>query len=413
MSPHLTFPLTAIPGKPADDVLVALSKFDATLAELTAAAPRPRSVYPTHYEEGFNALLPNLAVLKSTAQICQLRAVARLAAGDSTGAASDTLLAFRMGEASSEDPLLICQLVRFACDVIATRALWEGLVDHRWNDAQLTTFQTLLAKRDYPAGIIRAFEGERAMGNDATERLLQNRMRGFTALDQLGSGEAGYSDTPLNLAFLMPSGWIRQNQVCLLTGYQLLVDHARTTMNPANRARTLKANQQAAVSGEELAKRYGVRTNWPKGSLRTEQISDDYLMKISANPSPFNILTKMLLPAITRSTAKADRAQTTAGMAVVACALERHRLAHGTLPATLAELVPAYLPAVPEDWMSGEPLHYERTADGVFRLWSVGPDGQDDGGIYKRSLGKDGHAQSEDLDWPWPQPVMSKEPRLF
>ncbi|MEI6357724.1 MAG: hypothetical protein WCP53_11585, partial [Verrucomicrobiota bacterium] len=110
---QLTFPMPAVPGDPAKDVLFALSKFDTTLAEFAAAAPRPRNRYPTHYDDGFNALLPHLAALKTSVQICKLRAVARLAAGDSAGAAADTLLAFRLGESLREDPLLISQLVRF------------------------------------------------------------------------------------------------------------------------------------------------------------------------------------------------------------------------------------------------------------------------------------------------------------
>ncbi len=381
---QLTFPLPAVPGDPAKDVLFALSKFDATLAEFAAAAPRPRNRYPTHYEDGFNALLPNLAALKSTVQICKLRAVARLAAGDSAGAAADTLLAFRLGESMREEPLLISQLVRFACDSIAMHALWEGMAVHRWDDAQLAAFQKLLGQRDHAAGIVRALEGERAFGSEAMEMLMRRRGRALNELDSLGSETPGYSDTPVSLGFFVPSGWFRQNQVGLLRGYQEILDHARSYMAPTNRTAPWKGEQ-------------------PLG---------DYLTELNAKRSPFTIMAGMLLPALSKATDKANRAQATAGLAVVACALERHRLAHGTFPAALAELVPAYLPAVPTDWMGGQPLHYERTDNGWFRLWSIGGNGKDDGGVF-RKLTENGRDLGEVLDWPWPLPLPTRDPRLF
>ncbi|MBL8797104.1 MAG: hypothetical protein JNM56_24600 [Planctomycetia bacterium] len=64
---------------------------------------------------------------------------------------------------------------------------------------------------------------------------------------------------------------------------------------------------------------------------------------------------------------------------VVALAAERYRLATGAWPASLADLVPKYLPAVPVDLYDGKPLRYARDDEGVV-IWSVGPDGHDDGG---------------------------------
>ncbi|MEO8427574.1 MAG: hypothetical protein ABI651_10735 [Verrucomicrobiota bacterium] len=62
------------------------------------------------------------------------------------------------------------------------------------------------------------------------------------------------------------------------------------------------------------------------------------------------------------------------GMAVRAFYLEQ-----GTYPTNLADLVPIYLDAVPLDQFSGKPLHYRKTSQD-FLLYSVGPDGIDDGG---------------------------------
>src|SRR5205085_10074692 len=71
--------------------------------------------------------------------------------------------------------------------------------------------------------------------------------------------------------------------------------------------------------------------------------------------------------------------------AVAALAVERHRLARGAWPASLDALVPDFLPGVPDDPFDGRPLRYRRLADGVV-VYSVGPDGADDGGNLAEPL---------------------------
>ena len=62
---------------------------------------------------------------------------------------------------------------------------------------------------------------------------------------------------------------------------------------------------------------------------------------------------------------------------------------HGRLPASLAELTPDYLAEVPIDPHSGRALVYRLRA-GTFELYSVGPDGKDDGGIFLHRPPRDG-----------------------
>ena len=60
-------------------------------------------------------------------------------------------------------------------------------------------------------------------------------------------------------------------------------------------------------------------------------------------------------------------------------ALHAYRLEQGKYPSTLAALIPGYLPVVPSDPFADGPLHY-RASGASFLLYSVGPDGKDDGG---------------------------------
>ncbi len=61
-------------------------------------------------------------------------------------------------------------------------------------------------------------------------------------------------------------------------------------------------------------------------------------------------------------------------------ALQLWQQEHGTLPETLESLIPDYLTALPHDpFTAGEPYRYAPTEDG-YTLYSLGPDGDDDGG---------------------------------
>jgi hypothetical protein len=63
-------------------------------------------------------------------------------------------------------------------------------------------------------------------------------------------------------------------------------------------------------------------------------------------------------------------------------AVRLYQREHERLPQTLSDLVPSYLPSVPIDPYSGQPLIY-RPEDGSFLLYSVGQDGSDDGGCIR------------------------------
>jgi hypothetical protein len=61
----------------------------------------------------------------------------------------------------------------------------------------------------------------------------------------------------------------------------------------------------------------------------------------------------------------------------LATALAAWNLEHGEYPESVGELVPKYFESIPVDPFSGESFRYETTGQ-EYRLWSVGPDGEDD-----------------------------------
>jgi hypothetical protein len=86
----------------------------------------------------------------------------------------------------------------------------------------------------------------------------------------------------------------------------------------------------------------------------------------------------------------------------VACALERYHLAHGEYPESLDTLAPQFVTKIPHDIINGQPLHYRRTDDGRFVLYSIGWDEKDDGG--KIFLTSNGTVDQKKGDWVWQYP---------
>jgi hypothetical protein len=77
---------------------------------------------------------------------------------------------------------------------------------------------------------------------------------------------------------------------------------------------------------------------------------------------------------------KVAGAETMRRLLVTAIALKRYHLQHTNHPASLDLLVPAQLKNVPADFMDGKPLRYRLNADGSYLLYSIGEDGEDNGG---------------------------------
>src|ERR1035438_5931615 len=92
----------------------------------------------------------------------------------------------------------------------------------------------------------------------------------------------------------------------------------------------------------------------------------------------YNRLEAMFLPSLGGAVRKFACAQSSVDLARVAIALERYHLAHGSYPESLDTLTPQFMEKRPHDIINGQPLHYRRTSDGQFVLYSVGWNETDD-----------------------------------
>jgi hypothetical protein len=360
------FPIAAQPQTPAADVLLALSVFNPALEELRQASLRPHARIPLNYENGFDAaseLLPWLATMKRCAQFLQLRSLAELQDGQGAPALADIKLLFRVSDCVREQPFLISHLVRIAMTAINLQPIYEGLAQHRWSEAQLVELEQLLMQQDYLADFEFAMRGEKITAIATFEKQRLTREMKY-AEESHGTNQI----TTISYRF-MPSAYFYRNELEFAQLHQQfilpLVDLTNRMVAPAALRRT-----QAAVDAQlkhcfPLYKAQGL----------------------------------MVIPAISACVAKIAKIQAQVDLARTACALERFRLAHGEYPATLDALVPQFIAALPHDVINGQPLHYHRTDEGKFVLYSVGWDEKDDGG--KIFLTKTGAVDQKKGDWVW------------
>ena len=374
------FRVPAQTQSPAADILLALSIFNQALEEFRQASLRPQARMPLDYEKGFEVVgtwLPSLAAEKRWAQFLQLQILAESNAGQSQAALDDIKLFLRVIDSLRNQPYLISHLVRIAMQAIALQPIYEGLAQHRWDDAQLASLEATLAEKDYLADFQFAMRGERTCAIATFE--LQRSTREMKS----SSEQNGAEILVTNSLRLMPSAYFYQNELAFARMYEQLV---LPLVDLTNRTVSVAA-------------------------YRTDEVDVTNMMR---HYSPYTVQALMLFPAVGRSVQKFALIQSQVDLARVACALERYRLAHGEYPESLDALVPLFIEKVPHDIISGppsqgsgaisQPLHYRRTDDSRFILYSVGWNEKDDGGVVVFRKGSS-NVDPENGDWVWQYPA--------
>ena len=379
------FPVPETAGNAAADVLHALQWVGVDLDALAMeSARRPQVRFALNYERepAAGITLPHLSRMKALIRVLRLRAVARVAHHESEAALEDIRLALRLAELPAAEPFIISQLVRAAGWNLALQPVWEGLQTHQWTDAQLARLTKIFDSSDFLAPLKRTYVAKGLMFAAEPTAALRAELAEMMAAGSGIQPDIG-PEARAWIQFLTrhgPRGWFYQNSTHSL----------------------------AAMRQE-----YALIETW-KNSTALTNVTLCVPPQPTVKVTPYNFLCTFATPnAYRRSVAKLVRTQTFVQLATVACALERHRLAHGSLPASLDSLVPRFLKSVPVDLMSGRPLNYRLQADGNWQLYSFGPDARDDGGTPERAPLSEGLSVAETpeslagFDWPWPNPAAA------
>ena len=371
-------PLPAAPAPDARAVLTALDARFPVLKELAdASLRRPLAAFtpPIRDREIPELLLamplPHYGVMNPLGQALGLRAQAAVAARDSAEATRSIVVLEQLAHASREDGLLIGFLVGASLESRALEALWHGLRDKVFAEADLQLLQRHFAGDEVRESLLRAMRGEMACGVNAITSVQQpNKQGDMDALvKQFWGGETA------RLRQHIPSGLLNHWKSALVElDLRYMIEPLKQGLMPSVRA------GEAAMADMEKH-----RSPWLH---------------------PDRIIAHTMLPTVSRISLTALMVEARRRQAGVALALERFRLKRGTYPAALDALVPEFLPeGVPGDPCDDKPLRYAPPAQpaGSFRLWSVALDEADDHGRVnadastRSALNKPGYQG----DWTW------------
>ncbi|MDB6027188.1 MAG: hypothetical protein JWM68_3411 [Verrucomicrobiales bacterium] len=337
--------------KTAAEILKQFEKFDAEFKELYAACAKPKARFDFDYKALPEKMgqFPNFVNLRALAQSLTLRASAELALDQGDAGMRDIKTCLRLADCLTNEPTLVSGMIRVALNGLIVGPIWEGLAARRWNKEQLSEMQEILSAINLLKDTAKTMRGERANQNFHLTAMSQREIAKTLKFPWLNNHEEVARRAKRLAVPFVPRGWIYQNLVLMNRLYQ------------ENMLDGLDL-QQSIVSPQTI----------DAGQKKT----DAAYQKTGAG----NFLASLIYPGFSKAFKVTAQNQTYVNEAMIACALERYRLAHGSFPETLEALTPKLIAKVPHDVINGQPLKYRRTDDGQYVLYSVAWDEKDDGG---------------------------------
>jgi hypothetical protein len=332
------------------EVGAALARHADTLALLEQAAARDVCRFTRDWTRpSFAMLLPEIQAMRRSARLIALAARYDAANGDAAAGLAKVEMIAAFAQHAASEPLLITMLVGLALDAMADETLMHVLPAVTEADDEALANLRLPTVRDT---MPRAFFGEEAFGLSTFADVIDGSDDAIGLLLDAGSGQnlgpvlVG-KHSPVGMlfrVFLIPSD---------LAGYR----------------RFLHTYQQQAAGGRSYA-----------ALQSTYETLDTELRESSPG-----ILFGLVLPSLNSVLEAGFREEARHAARDILIAATRQRLATGTLPESLEAIDAHWLPLPPGDPFTGErltdrePLRVRFDEQGL-TVWSVGPNGEDDGG---------------------------------
>jgi hypothetical protein len=253
-------------------------------------------------------------------------------------------------------------MIEVAVTGLYIQTVKDGLRLHAWREPQLTAIQSQLAQVRLLPLISAAMDSEMVAVCAIFERSSPEEIANiFSSGKPKASVLDKLRDPFYRFYKLAPRGWVQQNMASMALRNQEVMD----TLDLTN-------NRISAHNVDAFALREGSRQK---------------------RSSPYTWMAAVAVPNFAKALQTLARNQTRANQALIACALERARLATSRYPESLDRLVPQYLEQPPRELFTGKPYIYRLTPEGSFVLYSVGWNGTDEGGVPGQGILED--------DWVW------------
>jgi hypothetical protein len=315
--------------------------------------------YPVKIPENpFSTLLPHVQKVREVTALLGYDARFSALEGKPDRGIGSARAGLVAAKSLGDEPFLISQLVRIACDEVAVNSALQVLAWGQPKQGLAELQAELRTEADFPWFLV-GLRGERS--------ILDKTFRGL---------ESG--TIPMNDFFNLIDGQQAQGPGAIArAGFKLYQgfipgDHAKAleTITAYIEASKLPPHEQlAAIKAVPI----------PPGPPESYRF----------------LVTRLILPACEKvaSAGIHTRARLLAGSVAMAC--ERFRIAKGRWPNSLDEIPKTILPEIPIDPYDGLPLRYRKLADGV-AIYSVG-----DGGERSMEQRRDSGDPLAEIGWGW------------
>lgn len=360
------------------------------LARVMSAVDRPRFYAPwttgPDDETGMvvAVMLPHLGQYRDYARALVIETFHAIGEGRYDHAAASLLATRRLAAHIASEPTLISNLVARSIESLSTQALEAALSHGGFSDAQL---------RRLAEGWTPQLGGlSMAQAVDLGERVFMLDM-----LQQAWAGRLGDADDPGGLTAMLGMG-----ESAAMAGVFKLIQHEgfdiNTALRDANAAydemlEVFMADNYAQYAEQNAAYEAGLAAGLDDADSAALVAAsggevDDTVVAEDATRLVVQGMQTMLMPAVGAARRTEYAGIVRNDLAQAALAAERFRLAHGRLPVSIDELN-RHQPALDVvDRFNGETLRYVPDEDRHgYTLYSLGPNGVDDGGLDDRNAG--------------------------
>lgn len=344
-----------LPGETWGDIARSeeyLVHFEATFALLDQTLHRTGRVrYPVDYREGLALRLPHLNELRALMRLCLLRTAVLCHRGEYSKAADTLIATIRSAETLQGEPGIIPQLVRIAIHTAVDQAIAFVLTDEQFPVEQIERLRDELRPVDRDSAGYVAMLGERASYiypalsltlDELLEEIQENEPVGFTGVTTRPLREIHPGDCALTLELCTDSVDASVGEYPGIWKKQLAVQ---------DRVKSLLIRDKQAVLWNQ------------------------------------NIVAALLLPAHGAVYTANARGVAEHRCTLVLLAAEQFRREGEAYPQRLDDLVPFYVPTLPQDPYTGEPLRMRHEEGQRFIIYTVGANELDDNGDIDRHAG--------------------------
>lgn len=310
------------------------------------AIARGRARFDVRFDDGLAAPQPHLRGIVREANEFHLECLAAIAEGRSDDAIRAIESVIGLGNLLNEEPLSLGQLIGIRCFRLAIADIGRLLTRQQPTAAELNRMEALARAIKISEAFSRAVLAERAMALE----MLSNPARYYF---QLSKEDDAYGQASDKTVF-------RLTKTLGLDAFE-----RRLVLDFFERV-------------DELP-RLDLHRHWVQITKLNSEVTNRSVL-------PPNFVARAMLPGTANIAKACAHVEVLKSAAIVAIAVERHRLQNQNLPASLEDLAPRLMGELPKDPFSGMPLLFRPMNNG-YVIYSVGADLKDHGGVS--SLGKD------------------------